>query len=107
MEHYQKIFFSLKGLRLIDEPSYAKSNHWLNAFLLDEENMHLRDELLIALNQNGVMTRPLWNLQHTLPMYVDCPRMPLPVAERLSKRLIQIPSSPQLLPVKMPEHVYD
>jgi perosamine synthetase len=43
------------------------------------------------------MSRPLWNLQHTLPMYRDCPRMPLPIAENIITRLIQIPSSPELI----------
>jgi perosamine synthetase len=97
MKHYTALFSSMDGLTFIKEPSFAKSNHWLNAFLLNEENPGLRDELLAALNLNGIMTRPLWNLQHTLPMYADCPRMPLPIAESLSKKLIEIPSSPKLL----------
>lgn len=104
MEYYKKIFSSITGLRLVQEPSFAKSNYWLNAFLLDENCMELRDKLLLSLNQNGIMTRPLWNLQHTSKMYSNCPRMPLSIAENLCKRLIKIPSSPQLFQAESMEH---
>jgi perosamine synthetase len=33
---------------------------------------------------------------HHLPMYSRCPRMPLPVAESLEARVINLPSSPRL-----------
>ena len=52
-----------------------------------------RDALLEATNAEGIMTRPAWNLMHRLPMYQDCPRMDLSVAESLEKRIVNIPSS--------------
>jgi perosamine synthetase len=97
MQKYQKAFAQVPGVTLITEPDYAQSNYWLNALLLHDADLMMRNDLLAALNQNGIMTRPLWNLQHTLPMFRDCPRMPLPVAENLIKQLVQIPSSPQLV----------
>jgi perosamine synthetase len=42
------------------------------------------------------MARPVWTLMHRLPMYQNCPRMPLDTAEDLERRLINIPSSPFL-----------
>jgi perosamine synthetase len=96
-QKYQTIFEEIKEIRVIKEPSHSKSNYWLNAFLLDNAIAEHRDKILELLIKNGVMVRPLWNLQHTLPMFQGCPRMPLPVAENLIKRLIKIPSSPQLL----------
>lgn len=92
-EKYQQVFFTMKTVRFIKEPVYAKSNYWLNAILLDDSRADLRDPLLDAMNKLGIMARPLWNLQHTLPMYKDSPKMPLPIAENLHKRLIKIPSS--------------
>jgi perosamine synthetase len=97
MQKYQTAFAQLPGFTLIQEPDYATSNYWMNALLLGDGANVSRDELLSALNKNGIMTRPFWNLQHSLPMYKDSPRMPLPVAERLINQLIQIPSSPQLM----------
>lgn len=96
---YQTAFSGFNGLQLLREPSYAKSNYWLIALLLDDDLSTSRDQLLKGINENGMMARPLWNLQHTLPMYRNCPRMPVPVAENLVKRVITIPSSPQLCTV--------
>jgi perosamine synthetase len=42
------------------------------------------------------MTRPIWVLNHRLTAFVDAPRMPLPVAESLERRVINLPSSAQL-----------
>jgi len=92
-EKYQEIFSGLVGLRFVKEPDYAKSNYWLNALLLDSSFESARDSLLETLNKNNIMSRPFWNLLHTLPMYKDAPRMPLFVAESLHKRLVKIPSS--------------
>ncbi|MES2218867.1 MAG: LegC family aminotransferase [Pseudomonadota bacterium] len=97
MQKYQRAFANMPGVTLITEPAYAKSNYWLNALLLSDSELTIRNDLLAALNQNGIMTRPLWNLQHTLAMFQDCPRMPLTTAENLLKNLLQIPSSPQLI----------
>ena len=81
------------GIKFFKEPSFAKSNYWLNAVLLDEEYENERDTVLAALNDAGIMARPIWNLMYTMPMFVDCPRMDCSVAESIGKRLVNIPSS--------------
>jgi perosamine synthetase len=68
----------------------------LNVLLLDEVSASQRDEILKATNDNNFMTRPAWTPLHQLPMYADCPKMDLGVAEDLFCRLINIPSSPGL-----------
>jgi perosamine synthetase len=105
MQTYKKHFSEVVGIHLIQEPVFAHSNYWMNALLLaaNKNVLNTRDELLLSFNQNGVMTRPFWNLQHTLKMYQHCPCMPVPVAESLIQRLIQIPSSPQLITRKQTE----
>ena len=90
---YQDAFAGIVGLRFVTEPEDCCSNYWLNALLLDESRESLLPELLEATNAAGVMTRPAWALMHHLPMYAACPRMSLPVAESLEKRLLNIPSS--------------
>ena len=52
-----------------------------------------REAILAATNDAGLMTRPVWTLMHRLKPYQTCPRMALPVAESLERRLINIPSS--------------
>ncbi len=92
-QRYQQAFADVDGLRFFTESENAMSNYWLNTLLLDEPSSEKRDELLELTNGSGIMTRPCWTLMHKLPMFADCPRMDLSVAENLEKRLINIPSS--------------
>lgn len=85
--------FDVAGVQMVVEPEFAKSNYWLNALMLDEEFASQRDALLEQTNQQGIVTRPVWVLMQRLPMYQDCPRMDLEVAESLERRIINIPSS--------------
>lgn len=95
-ERYAAAFANMPGIRFFREQPFARSNYWLNALILDENNANQRDELLARTNDAGIMTRPVWTLMHKLPMFADCPRMELTVSESLEKRLINIPSSAKL-----------
>ena len=92
---YETAFAEIDGVRFFTEPGFATSNYWLNALLLDDAET--RDTVLSLTNDNGFMTRPAWTPMHALPMYADCPKMDLGVAEDLAERLINIPSSPGLV----------
>jgi aminotransferase in exopolysaccharide biosynthesis len=98
---YKSIFSNLQGVRLMDEPDGCRSNYWLQALLLDESFANERDAVLSASNDVGLMTRPAWALMHRMPIYISAPRAPLPVAESIERRLINIPSSVGLVPVNL------
>jgi len=93
---YKRAFEGIEGVTFFTEPRFAKTNYWLNALLLDEKYSVYRDALLEATNNQGIMTRPAWELMHRLPMYHDCPCMDVSVSERLARRIINIPSSVSL-----------
>lgn len=93
---YVRAFEGVDGVRLLRPRESASTNHWLNALLLDRPDRKTRDSLLETLNAAGFQARPLWALMHRLPMYADCPRDALPVAETLEDRLINLPSSARL-----------
>ena len=93
---YAEAFGQVGGVRLLTARPRAEVNHWLNALILDRPDMAMRDALLAALNAAGFMARPLWTLMHRLPMYADCPRDALPVAEALEASVINLPSSAKL-----------
>ena len=95
-DRYAQAFASLPGVRFVQEPPGTTSNYWLNAIVLDQASMELRDTVLTVLNDAGYMSRPVWTLMHRLPMYANCPRMNLPVAERLESGVINLPSSAKL-----------
>ncbi len=96
-EKYQEAFEHVEGIRFFTEPGFATSNYWLNVLILDKYYMSERNNLLQLTNDQGIMTRPAWNLLHHLPMFADCPRMELEVAESLQQSLINLPSSVNLI----------
>ena len=96
-ERYQAAFASVQGVRLVAEPAGCSSNYWLQTLLLDESHANQRDAVLIATNDAGLMTRPVWALMNSLPMYASAPKAPLPMAESLERRTINIPSSTGLI----------
>lgn len=90
---YRDAFADIPNMQLMAEPEGCRSNYWLQTLLLDESIADQRDELLQATNDAGLMTRPVWNLMHRLRPFQDCPHAPLPVAESLEGRVINLPSS--------------
>lgn len=93
---YAEHFKHIQGVRLVEEPEYARSNYWLNALVLDKPDSDTLHRILEATNEAGWMTRPIWTPLHLLPMYQDSPMMPLATTERLQHQVINIPSSPTL-----------
>ena len=96
-ERYSQAFADVPQVRLMKEPAGCRSNYWLQTLLLNEAVADQRDAILEATNSAGLMTRPAWEPMHLLPAYQQCPRAPLPVAESLVKRIVNIPSSAGLI----------
>lgn len=92
-ERYCQAFANISGILFFSEPANSRSNYWLNTLLIDEKHSEQRDALLAATNDAGIMTRPAWTLMNKLPMFTNCPKMDLSVAESLERRLLNIPSS--------------
>ena len=95
-ERYLEIFDNFPGARIYREPEGARSNYWLNTLVLAPQFAGDRDRVLSALHANGIHARPLWTPMHLLPMYRECPRARLPVAEDMHARCVNLPSSPFL-----------
>lgn len=93
---YVDAFPAGAGIRFVREPDGSHSNYWLNTVRLETPDPVTRDRLLDAANGAGYQCRPAWTLLHKLPMFANCPRAPLPVAERLEATLINLPSSAAL-----------
>jgi perosamine synthetase len=95
-DRYRTAFACIEEARIVREPADCRSNYWLQALVLDESVSSQRNAILQATNDVGLMTRPIWTLMHRLAPYAHCPRMDLPVAESLERRVINVPSSAQL-----------
>ncbi|MDC0182756.1 LegC family aminotransferase [Nitrosomonadales bacterium] len=94
---YEDKISLIKGVSLFKEPKECKSNYWLQTLLLDFQNKNNRDEILSLTNENGLMTRPAWILMHRLKQFNNNPRMNLSCSESIADRLINIPSSSNLI----------
>lgn len=92
--HYNE-FFAKSDFKFVLEPEYAQSNYWLNAIICPSKQ--IRDELLKKTNDEGVMTRPIWQLMHRLPMFCNAPRGDLTRSEYIEAHLVNLPSSPIFL----------
>ncbi|MEE2745331.1 MAG: LegC family aminotransferase [Pseudomonadota bacterium] len=93
---YKSAVDNVSQSRIFSEPKDCRSNYWLQTLMLDESAADQKDAILAATNDAGLMTRPVWTLMHRLAPYRECPKMELPVAESLEKRLINLPSAAQL-----------
>jgi dTDP-4-amino-4,6-dideoxygalactose transaminase len=93
---YQDVFAEIKGVTLFKEPQNCQSNYWLQCLVLDENKSESRNLILEATNKVGIMTRPVWVLLNELSPFKDSPSMDLSTAFSLSRRIINIPSSPGL-----------
>lgn len=94
---YQEAFKSNKNFDWFDEANGNRSNFWLNAVMLREQDENLRDELLDYANNINVGVRPAWTLLNKLPMYSNCPSDDLTVSKTVEISLINLPSSPQIM----------
>jgi len=84
-------FCETNGYNFINEPEQARSNFWLNSIILEDYDQ--RNDFLKYSNDNGVMTRPAWNLMNTLEMFKDYPSGNLENAQWLADRIVNLPSS--------------
>jgi perosamine synthetase len=96
-DRYQSAFVDVQGVELFIQPDNCQSNYWLQTLLLDENQSKNRDLVLEATNAAGIMTRPVWVLLNELTPFKDSPFADLTTAQSLSGRIINIPSSPNLM----------
>ena len=82
---------SAAGVRFFADRPGTRPNHWLNAIIA--EDLAERDAIIQGTNAQGVMTRPIWRLMPSLPMYKDCETDGLANSRWLEERVVNIPSS--------------
>ena len=91
---YRDYFSRMDGIEFFVEPDNTRSNYWLNAVLLP--NREEQQAFLQYTNDNGVMTRPIWELMNRLPMFENCETDHLSNTQMFADRVVNIPSSVRL-----------
>ena len=91
---YRDYFSRMDGIEFFVEPENTRSNYWLNAVLLP--NREEQQAFLQYTNDNGIMTRPIWELMNRLPMFENCETDHLTNTQMFADRVVNIPSSVKL-----------
>ncbi len=94
-DFYSKYLKGDMGLTLPPEASWARNVYWMYSVLVNLDFGCSRDDLMVELKKRGIDTRPFFYPLHKLPPYKNCPGK-YPVADKLSRRGINLPSSPVL-----------
>lgn len=92
---YAEFFKNVDGIEFFTEPENSFSNYWLNVVILPDHDKQL--EFLQETNDNGVMTRPIWELMTRLPMFEHCQHDDLKNTIWFADRVVNIPSSVRLV----------
>ena len=88
---YIAYFKDVDGIDFFVEPENTFSNYWLSAVVLKDKESQL--DFLQQTNDNGVMTRPIWELMNRLPMFENCENDGLRNTIWFADRVVNIPSS--------------
>jgi perosamine synthetase len=84
-------YFRSNGINFRTELPQTKANYWL--MCIELENKRERDSFLKETNENGVMTRPIWQLIFKSSLYSKFQKDQQLNAMYLEDRIVNIPSS--------------
>jgi perosamine synthetase len=91
---YNRLLAHLPGLTLPVELPGCTNVYWMYSVLVDEQFGLSRDALILALRERHIDSRPFFHPLDTLPPYQS--ERPRPVALRLSRQGLNLPSAPSL-----------
>lgn len=92
---YAAYFKNVDDIDFFTEPADSFSNYWLNVVILKDREA--QQSFLQETNDNGVMTRPIWELMNRLPMFENCENDGLKNTIYFADRVVNIPSSVRCL----------
>lgn len=96
-ERYSSGIGGLEGVTAMREAPWASSAHWLYTILVDENRSRLSSRALSSkLESARIQTRPLWQPLHESPAHRGAFAAPCPVAERVNRQALSLPSSTAL-----------
>ena len=91
---YSEMLADLPGITLPTEAAGCTNVYWMYSVLVDTPYRLTRDELIPALRERGIDSRPFFHPLDTLPPYRN--ENPAPVALALSQQGLNLPSAPSL-----------
>jgi pyridoxal phosphate-dependent aminotransferase EpsN len=94
---YRRAFADLPGVSMMPQAAYGFHTNWLSCFLIDEARFGVSSgEVIRALDEAGVESRPVWKPMHLQELYRAAPSYGGAVAESLFLKGLCLPSSSSL-----------
>lgn len=94
---YRKIFKNNSDVEIFTQDKDSKSNHWLQALILKNNNYKFKNQIIKKLHKSGIFVRPVWKIIANLKPFKSFPRMNLDGSKEIYKRVINIPSGQSIL----------
>ncbi len=94
-EFYRERLDGKNGFRILPFRAGVRSNHWFYSLYL-EDARHRRDDVIAALREQQIQTRPVWALIHEQADYGACERYGTELAEDFRARIVNLPCSTNL-----------
>lgn len=88
--------YDTNGLELLEFKHSIRSNYWFYSYLTDK-----RDELLEYLESQGIQTRPIWKLIHSLKPYENAQSYKIEKATYYYDKVLNLPCSSNLSVVEL------
>jgi len=98
---YTELLAEIDGITLPVEEKWAKNVYWMYGILIEDDFGISRDKLMLRLAEKGIETRPFFTPMHQLPCFRSrglFENARYPVAERLGRRGLLLPSGSDLTP---------
>lgn len=94
---YRAALAGMPGIRFMPEAAYGRSNSWLTCVTVAPALFGAtREDVRLALEAEGIESRPLWKPMHLQPVYEVCAMRNRSVAERLFADGLCLPSGSSL-----------
>ncbi len=89
---YRERLAGVAGIAFQASRPWARHVHWMVTVALGDEVRAEREAIMAGLLEAGIETRPAFFPLHELPPYARPDQPPLPVAERLGRRAVSLPT---------------
>ena len=96
-EVYLKKISKIRGISVVTNPIYSKSNNWINLISIDKKKYNKSLKQLIKIfSNNKIQVRPIWFLNHLQKPYKNCQNYKIVNARQLLNKTLCLPSSASL-----------
>ncbi|WP_235068978.1 DegT/DnrJ/EryC1/StrS aminotransferase family protein [Turicibacter sp. TJ11] len=99
-EIYQESFKDIEEIEMMNICDFGKSNYWLSVMTLKEDSKVKPLDIMLALEQENIESRPVWKPMHLQPVFKQYPfftaSKETPVSEDFFYRGVCLPSDTKM-----------